>query len=168
MSTASSPLVYEWNDIPWRSIERKVFKLQKRIYQAAQHGNKVAVRKLQKLLLSSWYAKCLAVRKVTQENKGKKTAGVDGKLALSPKQRIRLVQTLSLKPKSTPVRRVWIPKPGSDEKRPLGIPTIENRAQQALAKMALEPEWEARFEPNSYGFRPGRSAHQPSSVAGKT
>jgi RNA-directed DNA polymerase len=159
MSTASSPLVYEWNDIPWRSIERKVFKLQKRIYQAAQHGNKVAVRKLQKLLLSSWYAKCLAIRKVTQENKGKKTSGVDGKLALNPKQRIRLVQTLSLKPKSTPVRRVWIPKPGSDEKRPLGIPTIENRAQQALAKMALEPEWEARFEPNSYGFRPGRSAH---------
>jgi RNA-directed DNA polymerase len=72
---------------------------------------------------------------------------------------MRLVQTLSLKPKSTPVRRVWIPKPGSHEKRPLGIPTIENRAQQALAKMALEPEWEARFEPNSYGFRPGRSAH---------
>ncbi len=159
MSTASSPLVYEWNDIPWRSIELKVFKLQKRIYQAAQHGNKVAVHKLQKLLLSSWYAKCLAVRKVTQENKGKKTAGVDGKLALSPKQRMQLVQTLSLNPKSTPVRRVWIPKPGSDEKRPLGIPTIENRAQQALAKMALEPEWEARFEPNSYGFRPGRSAH---------
>jgi RNA-directed DNA polymerase len=159
MSTASSPLVYEWDDIPWRSIERKVFKLQKRIYQAAQHGNKVAVRRLQKLLLSSWYAKCLAVRKVTQENKGKKTAGVDGKLALSPKHRMRLVHTLSLKAKSTPVRPVWIPKPGSDEKRPLGIPTIENRAQQALAKMALEPEWEARFEPNSYGFRPGRSAH---------
>jgi RNA-directed DNA polymerase len=159
MSTAVSSLVYEWKDLPWRDIERKVFKLQKRIYQAGQHGNKVAVHKLQKLLLSSWQAKCLAVRKVTQDNKGKKTAGVDGKLALSPKHRMRLVQNLNLKPKSTPVRRVWIPKPGSDEKRPLGIPTIENRAQQALAKMALEPEWEARFEPNSYGFRPGRSAH---------
>lgn len=159
MSTAVSSLVYEWKDLPWRDIERKVFKLQKRIYQAGQHGNKVAVHKLQKLLLSSWQAKCLAVRKVTQDNKGKKTAGVDGKVALSPRHRMRLVQNLSLKPKSTPVRRVWIPKPGSDEKRPLGIPTIENRAQQALAKLALEPEWEARFEPNSYGFRPGRSAH---------
>lgn len=67
MSTASSQLVYEWNDIPWRNIERKVFKLQKRIYQAAQYGNKVAVHKLQKLLLSSWHAKCLAVRRVTQD-----------------------------------------------------------------------------------------------------
>lgn len=159
MSTATQSLVYEWKDIPWRDIERRAFKLQKRIYQASRHGNKVKVRKLQKLLLSSWQAKCLAVRKVTQDNKGKKTAGVDGKVALSQRQRMRLVQTLRLKPKATPVRRVWIPKPGSDEKRPLGIPTIENRAQQALAKLALEPEWEARFEPNSYGFRPGRSAH---------
>jgi RNA-directed DNA polymerase len=159
MNTAIQPLVYEWKDIPWRDVERKVFKLQKRTYQASRHGNKVAVRKLQKLLLSSWQAKCLAVRKVTQDNKGKKTAGVDGKVALSQRQRMRLVQTLKLQPKATPVRRVWIPKHGSDKMRLLGIPTIENRAQQALAKLALEPEWEARFEPNSYGFRPGRSAH---------
>lgn len=159
MSTTNQSLVYEWKGIPWKEIERKVFKLQKRIYQAASQGNKVAVRKLQKLLISSRYAKYLAVRKVTQDNKGKKTAGVDGKLALSQKQRLKLAQNLKLKPKATPVRRVWIDKQNSDEKRPLGIPTIENRAQQALAKMALEPEWEARFEPNSYGFRPGRSAH---------
>jgi RNA-directed DNA polymerase len=159
MNTTSQSSVYGWKNIPWKAVEREVFKLQKRIYQAARRGDKVTVRKLQKLLLSSRNAKFLAVRKVTQENKGKRTAGVDGKLALSQRQREKLAQNLKLKPKATPVRRVWIPKPGTDEMRPLGIPTIENRAQQALAKMALEPNWEDRFEPNSYGFRPGRSAH---------
>lgn len=151
--------MYEWKKLPWREIERRVFKLQKRIYQASRQDNKVLVHKLQRLLISSCSAKLLAVRKVTQENKGKKTAGVDGRLALSQRQRIRLAESLKLKPKAQPVRRVYIEKQGTDEKRPLGIPTIENRAQQALAKLALEPEWEARFEPNSYGFRPGRSAH---------
>ncbi len=159
MSTTTQPSVYEWKEIPWRDVERDVFKLQKRIYRASHRDDKVAVRKLQKLLLSSRNAKYLAVRKVTQDNKGKRTAGVDGKLALSQRQRVKLAQNLKLQPKATPVRRVWIPKPGTDEMRPLGIPTIENRAQQALARLALEPEWEARFEPNSYGFRPGRSAH---------
>ncbi len=152
-------LVYEWKNIDWRKAEQCVFKLQKRIYQASKSGDKVQVRKLQRMLISSWYAKCIAVRKVTQENKGKRTAGIDGKVILTQKERMELAQNLKLSPKKTPVRRVWIPKPGSDEKRPLGIPTIENRAQQALAKLALEPEWEAQFEPNSYGFRPGRSAH---------
>lgn len=70
-----------------------------------------------------------------------------------------LVESLKLEIKPKPTRRVWIPKPGKDEKRPLGIPTIRDRALQALTKMALEPEWEAKFEPNSYGFRPGRSCH---------
>lgn len=152
-------LVYRWKDIDWRKTEQTVFKLQKRIYRAAHQGNQVLTHKLQKLLVSSRSAKQLAVRKVTQENRGKKTAGTDGKVILNQQQRMRLAQNLKLSPKSTPVRRVWIPKPGTQELRPLGIPTIENRAQQALAKLALEPEWEARFEPNSYGFRPGRSAH---------
>jgi RNA-directed DNA polymerase len=58
-----------------------------------------------------------------------------------------------------PTRQVWIPKPGKGERRPLGIPTMLDRAHHTLAKVALEPEWEAKFEPNSYGFRPGRSAH---------
>jgi len=70
-----------------------------------------------------------------------------------------MASKLTLEGKATPVRRIWIPKPGKDEKRPLGIPTMMDRARQALAKMALEPEWEAVFEPNSYGFRPGRSCH---------
>jgi RNA-directed DNA polymerase len=102
--------------------------------------------------------KCLALRRVTQENQGKKTAGVDGVKSLSPEARLNLVRQLKLTGKSKPTRRVWIPKPNG-EKRPLGIPTMSDRALQSLVKLALEPEWEARFEPNSYGFRPGRSAH---------
>ena len=79
--------------------------------------------------------------------------------SLTPKQRLTLVDKIKLSNKVKPTRRIWIPKPGTEEKRPLGIPTIEDRARQALVKLALEPEWEARFEPNSYGFRPGRSCH---------
>jgi RNA-directed DNA polymerase len=109
--------------------------------------------------MSSWSAKCLATRRVTQDNQGKKTSGVDGRAALEPEERLVLAHTLSLGAKPQPIRRVWIPKPGTDEQRPLGIPTIADRARQALVKLALEPEWEARFEPNSYGFRPGRSCH---------
>ncbi|MEW6497445.1 MAG: group II intron reverse transcriptase/maturase, partial [Cyanobacteriota bacterium] len=89
----------------------------------------------------------------------KKTAGVDGIKALSPAARFELAGQLKLTGKSRPTRRVWIPKPGRDEKRPLGIPTMYDRALQAVIKTALEPEWEAVFEPNSYGFRPGRSCH---------
>ena len=148
-----------WNQLNWRIIERKVFRLQKRIYQAKQRGDVRTVRSLQRLLLKSWYAKLLAVRRVTQDNQGKKTAGVDGIKSLTPKQRLEIVNKLSLKDKVLPTRRVWIPKPGRDEKRPLGIPVMKDRATQALAKLALEPEWEAVFEPNSYGFRPLRSCH---------
>ena len=109
--------------------------------------------------MRSWSAKMLAVRRVTQENLGKRTAGVDGIKSLTPKQRLKLVSELRLNQKVKPTRRVWIPKPATEEKRPLGIPTMYERALQALFKLALEPEWEARFEPNSYGFRPGRSCH---------
>lgn len=149
----------EWKNIPWKHIEKRVFKLQKRIYRAAKRGDVRVVHKLQKTLMQSWSARCLAVRQVTQDNTGKKTAGVDGKKSLTPKQRLTLVKNLRLTGKSKPARRIWIPKPGKEEKRPLGIPTLHDRALQALAKLALEPEWEAKFEPNSYGFRPGRSCH---------
>jgi RNA-directed DNA polymerase len=101
----------------------------------------------------------LAVRHVTQDNRGKNTAGVDGIKRLTPTERLEPVQTLNLSQIAKPVRRVWIPKPGKAEQRPLGIPTMRDRAEQAPAKLALESEWEAQFEPNSYGFRPGRSAH---------
>jgi RNA-directed DNA polymerase len=109
--------------------------------------------------LRSTSARLLAVRRVTQDNQGKKTPGVDGVAALEPPERCLLVAGLSLERQARPVRRVWIPKPGTQEKRPLGIPTMTDRAAQALVKLALEPQWEARFEPNSYGFRPGRSCH---------
>jgi RNA-directed DNA polymerase len=150
---------YEWKDLPWKQIQRRVFKLQKRIYRASCCGNVKALHKLQRLLLKSWSAKCLAVRRVTQDNAGKKTAGIDGIASLPPIARLRLVKHLRLGVKATAARRVWIAKAGSDEKRPLGILTMHDRALQALVKLALEPEWEAKFEPGSYGFRPGRSTH---------
>jgi RNA-directed DNA polymerase len=109
-------------------------------------------------MLKSWYAKLLALRRVTQDNQGKKTAGVDGVKFLTPKQRLELAHKLSLKDKVLPTRRVWIPKSDGTQ-RGLGIPIMKDRATQALAKLALEPEWEAIFEPNSYGFRPGRAGH---------
>lgn len=152
-------VVYKWDKINWRKLERSVFKLQKRIYQASKSDDWKRVKRLQKLLLSSMSAKLLAVRKVTQINKGKKTAGVDGVKSLSPTQRLKLAEELNLSEKSKPVRRIWIPKPGKAEKRPLGIPTMSDRAKQALVKLALEPEWEAKFAPNTYGFRPARSCH---------
>ena len=146
-----------WDSIDWRKVERYVFKQQKRIYAASRRGDVKQVRKIQKTLMRSWSNKALAVRRVTQDNRGRKTAGVDGKKLLSPKARIKLIGQLKPTGKSNPTRRVWIPKPGKDEKRPLGIPTIYDRTLQALFKHALEPEWESLFEPNSYGFRPGRS-----------
>ena len=158
MDTGNKPM-YKWQDLPWSQIDRAVFKLQKRIYQAAQGGDSKTVHKLQRLLIKSKSAKYLAVRRVTQDNQGKKTAGIDGVKSLTPTQRLQMAQDLNLSAKALPTRRVWIPKPGKTEQRPLGIPTLQNRAEQALAKLALEPEWEARFEANSYGFRPGRSAH---------
>ena len=148
-----------WKQIPWAKVQRKVFKLQKRIFQAAKSGQDAKARRWQRLLVKSYYARLLAVRRVTQDNQGKKTAGVDGMRAISPRQRLELAKSIKGNLKAKPLRRVWIQKPGRDEKRPLGIPTIQDRARQALVKSALEPEWESRFESNSYGFRPGRSAH---------
>jgi RNA-directed DNA polymerase len=156
MSTQTSG-VQEWCDIPWPKVERNVHSLQRRIYRASQQGDRQRVHRLQRLLLSSWSAKCLAVRRVTQDNQGKKTPGVDGIASLEPEERLALVCQLDLDTKPKPIRRVWIAKPGTDEQRPLGIPTLFDRARQALVKLALEPEWEAQFEPHSYGFRPGRS-----------
>ena len=148
----------EWRNINWKKVQRRVFKLQRLIYKASSRGEHKLMRRYQKLLTKSFNARLLAVRQVTQDNQGRKTAGVDGIKILKPKQRFNLVAMLKKSPKKPkPSLRVWIPKPGRDEFRPLGIPTIYDRALQCLHKMALEPEWEARFEPNSYGFRPGRA-----------
>ncbi|MEL7039839.1 MAG: reverse transcriptase N-terminal domain-containing protein, partial [Cyanobacteria bacterium J06592_8] len=130
----------QWNQIDWKIAEKRVFKLQKRIYKASRRDDVLTVRRLQKTLIKSWTAKCLAVRRVTQDNTGKKTAGVDGVKSLSPVARMKLVNKLKLGSKVSPTRRVWIDKPGKEEKRPLGIPTMYDRALQALVKMALEPE----------------------------
>ena len=166
----------EWNQLNWRKIQKAVFKLQKRIYQAHVNGDVKKGRRLQKTLVKSYYNRLLSVRKVSQDNQGKKrmrprvaerrkgtrtkqTAGVDKVKSLTPKQRLNMAENLKPSDKSKPIRRVWIPKPGKKEQRPLGIPIMRDRAVQALVKAAIEPEWEAKFEPNSYGFRPGRGAH---------
>ncbi len=151
-----------WNKLPWRKLEQHVYRIQKRIYRASQRGETRKVEKLQKLLLKSKSARLLAVRRVTQDNQGKQTAGIDGVKSVAPKARFELAERLHptywKRSQPRPVRRVWIPKAGKPgEKRPLGIPVMWERAQQALAKLALEPAWEAKFEANSYGFRPGRS-----------
>ena len=157
---ASQP-IEDWAHIPWRKLAWKVYRLQKQIYRASDRGNDKAVHSLQRLLMKSQAARTLAVRKVTQDNQGKRTAGIDGVKFVEPAQRVIMLQRLShhktIKPQ--PTRRVWIPKPGKAEKRPLGILTMLDRAHQCLVKLALEPEWEARFEANSSGFRPGRSVH---------
>jgi len=156
-TTPVTAVVQEWREIDWATLEVDVHGLQRRIYRASQEGDKDRVHRLQRLVMSSWSAKCIAVRRVTQDNQGKKTPGIDGVASLEPEERLPLVDRLSIEAKPQPARRVWIPKPGSEEMRPLGIPTMYDRAVQALVKLALEPEWEAQFEPNSYGFRPGRS-----------
>jgi RNA-directed DNA polymerase len=146
-----------WASINWRSIDQYLFKLQKRIYESTINGKTKDVHKFQKILISSQAAKLRAVRRVTQDNRGKKTAGVDGINSLTPAQRLKTAFSLQVDGKSSPIRRVYIPKPNGEE-RPLGIPTIQDRAKQTLVLMSLEPEWEAKFEENSYGFRPGRAS----------
>ncbi len=134
--------MYGWNALCWKKIERVVCKLQTRIYRAQRRGDGKTVRKLQRLLMKSRSAKLLAVRRVTQDNRGKQTAGVDGVKSLSPDERLELADTLNLNSQAKPVRRVRIPKPGIQETRPLGIPTLHDRALQAVVKLALEPQGE--------------------------
>jgi len=147
-----------WDKIMWCDAHNRVRRIQKRIYKASRAGNSGKLAFMQKMLLRNPHAKLVAVQSVTTLSKGKKTPVIDGFTATSGKQKLALAKSLFLNGKANPVKRVWIPKPGKTEKRPLGIPTIRDRAKQALCKLALEPQWEAKFEPNSYGFRPGRSA----------
>ena len=159
---------YEWKAIPWRTREGRVCKLQRRIYQATTRGETQKARRLQKLRATSWSAKSLAVRRVTQDNQGKKTAGVDGGKSLTPPQRLHLISHMDLHTPAKPVRRVWIDKSGKPEQRPLGSPIMQARATQALVKLAFEPAWEAQFEPTSFGCRPGRSSQDAVQQIGET
>ena len=151
--------VQDWGSIDWRSREDDVRRLRQRIFKATQAGDWARVRSLQKLMLRSRSNTLVSVRQVTQRNAGRKTAGVDGEVALTSPDRARLAdradQTRTAW-SALPVRRVFIPK-ADGRQRPLGIPVILDRVRQMRVKNALEPEWEARFEPRSYGFRPGRS-----------
>jgi len=152
----------DWNLIPWDFIDKSIRKLRQRIFRATREQKWNVVRSLMKLMLRSYFNLLVSVRKVTQENKGKKTAGVDKEVALTPKARMALVRSMERYTlwKAKPTRRIYIPKAGKPgQQRPLGIPTIRNRVSQAIVKNALEPCWEAQFESNSYGFRPGRSIH---------
>jgi RNA-directed DNA polymerase len=150
----------DWDQVDWGKVEKSVLRLQHRIFMAKVRGDVKAMESLQRLLVSSRAAKLLAIRKVGQENSGRKTPGVDGVVSKSAADRESLFKDgLSLKDYiPLPVRRLFIPK-ANGKMRPLGIPTMKDRVMQCLVKLALEPEWEAVFEPNSFGFRPGRSVH---------
>lgn len=155
-----NPQRYErWNDIDWTYVQLVTFKLQKRIFRASKRGEVEQVKKLQRLLINGFLPKLLAVHTVTTINQGKNTAGIDRRKKLNDEEKWELAMSLGMNYEAKPTRRVWIDKPGKKEKRPLGIPIMEDRARQALVKLALEPEWEAKFEENSYGFRKGRSCH---------
>lgn len=148
----------EWNKLPWKNFQANLYRLQHRIYKAAKNNDKDLIKRLQRLLMGSKCSKYLAVRQLTQFNIGKKATRIDGTTFLDPKSRIELAESLEISEKWKPekLRKVGIPK-SNGKKKPLGIPTMRDRAVQCLLKYAIEPVYEAITSPGSYGFRPGYS-----------
>lgn len=161
-----------WETIDWRGCEQQVRRLRGRIFKAVQAGDWPKARNLQKLMLRSRANTLVSVRQVTQRNAGRKTPGIDGQVALSSSARATVAGDVlatigTWSPRA--VKRVYIPKARDKAKlRPLGIPVIMDRCHQQRVRHALEPEWEARFEPRSYGFRPGRGCHDAIEAIFKT
>lgn len=147
-----------WKEINWPLVDSRIFRYQIRIFKAARDNNIPKVRCLQKRLLKSFDAKLVAVKQATTLN-DKKTPEANKQVFITNLQKGKVVKILRLDGKALPIRHVYIDKSSKLEKQVLVIRMIEDRAKQALCKLVLEPEWEARFEPNSYGFRPERSCH---------
>jgi RNA-directed DNA polymerase len=161
--TANGPEddVLDWDAVDWRAAEDDVRRLRQRIFTASQVGDLKKVRNLQKLMLRSRANTLVSVRRVAERNAGRATAGIDGERALTASAKATLTVEVHRERASwqaRPVKRIYIPK-ANGKQRPLGIPVLRDRALQARVVNALEPEWEARFEPRSYGFRPGRGCH---------
>jgi group II intron reverse transcriptase/maturase len=155
-----------WKNLSWKKFRRDLFRLQKRVFKAVSVGDKRKAKYLQKLILKSKAARYLAIRQVTQLNAGKKTAGVDGKAALTFEERLDLSDVLKENVNTwihNKLREILIPKKDGTT-RMLKVPIIADRAWQCLAKYALEPAHEATFHARSYGFRIGRSAHDAQKI----
>ena len=146
-----------WHDIQWRKVHQNVRRLQARIVKATQEKRWGKVKALQHLLTRSFSGKAVAVKRVT-ENRGKRTPGIDGVLWKTPEDKIAAVRNMRQHGyRAQPLRRIHIPKSNGNGKRPLSIPAMDDRAMQSLYLLALDPIAETTADPNSYGFRKGRS-----------
>ena len=152
----------DWELVPWHSIENSIRKLRQRIFRATKEQKWNQVRSLMKLMLRSYSNLLLSVRLVTQINKGKRSAGIDKQRALTPQDRTALVRKMMQYKTwlAKPVKRIYIPKAGTNKLRPLGIPSVIDRFIQQAVLQVLQSKWDRTFSEHSYGFRPKRSAHQ--------